>query len=420
MESSKKTSLKFPKRFLWGVSSSAHQVDGGSKNQWSEWEKDNALKLAKQAEYQFGDLENWPNIKSQATATKNYISGTSTNHYSNYQKDFDLIKKLNMNALRFSIEWSRIEPSEGSWDARAIDHYRQYVKELKLRGIEPVVTLFHFTLPVWFTEMGGFEKRANIKYFVRFAEKIISELGVNVRYIITINEPETYAFESYMLGNWPPNQTSKWKFWRVVNNLSLAHRQAAKAIHGLNRRYKVSVAKNSTYFYPGDDAWLTRLSARVMQYVQDDYFLHKVARHCDFIGVNYYFTNRVYGYRVHNPEQDLCDIGWDMQPRDIQYVLERLHQKYKLPLIVTENGLADAEDKSRKWWIRETLIGMQAAIDEGVRLDGYLHRSLTDNFEWDKGFWPRFGLFEVDYKTGARKPRASAVWFSKILKHIRG
>lgn len=420
MQKSKKPALKFPKRFLWGVSTSAHQVDGGSNNQWTAWEKENALSLSKRAEYQYGDLDSWSDVAEAAGSRDHYISGKATGHFELYEEDFDLVKKLNMNAFRFSIEWSRIEPSEGAWDPAAIDHYKRYVKALKARNIEPVVTLFHFTLPVWFAEMGGFEKRANVKYFVRFAEKIISELGISVKYIITINEPEVYAFESYWLGNWPPNQSSKWKFWRVINNLTYAHRQAAKAIRGLNRRYKVSIAKNSNYFYPGDDAWLTRASARVMQYFQDDYILNKVVRSCDFIGVNYYFTNRVYGYRIHNPDKEVSDLGWDMQPGDIQYVLERLHRKYKKPLIVTENGLADQGDKHRKWWLRQTLLGMQAAMDEGVVLEGYLHWSLLDNFEWDKGFWPRFGLVEVDYETGERRARPSAAWFAKVVKHLRG
>ncbi|OYW42282.1 hypothetical protein B7Z28_01650 [Candidatus Saccharibacteria bacterium 32-45-3] len=281
------------------------------------------------------------------------------------------------------------------------------------------MTLFHFTLPVWFTELGGFEKRANVRYFTRFADKIIRELGIHVRYIITINEPEVYAHESYYEGNWPPNVTSRYKLWRVLNNLAYAHRQAAKTIHSINRRYKVSIAKNSNYFYPGDDARLTRLSANVMQYFQDDYFLRKVARYCDFLGVNYYFTNRVYGYRIHNPDLEVSDLGWDLQPGDIQFVLERLHRKYKLPIIITENGLADADDTRRKKWIASTLRGMQAAIEHGVDLRGYLHWSLIDNFEWDKGKWPRFGLAAVDYKTMKRTLRPTAVWFAKIIEHIR-
>lgn len=420
MKSPNQTQMKFPKRFLWGVSSSSHQTMGSHHSQWSKWEKDNALSLSKRAEYQYGDLNSWKHIKSVATDKDSYTSSDTIDHAESYKNHFEILKKLNMNAFKFSIEWSQVEPSEGAWDVEVVDWYKDHIKELKKRDIEPIVTLFHFTLPQWFSEKGGFEKRANIKHFVRFAEKIISELGISVRYIITLNEPEVYAYESYYLGNWPPVVSSKWKFWRVANNLMSAHRQAAKAIRSLNRRYKISIAKNSIYFYPGDDAWLTRLSARVMQYFQDDYFLRKVAKSCDFIGVNYYLTNRVYGYRVHNPENQLSDLGSSLQPRDIQYVLERLSRKYKKPLMVTENGLADHSDEHRKWWLSETLVGMMAAIEEGVRLEGYLYRSLFDSFEWDRGYWPRFGLIEVDFKTGERKSRPSAVWFARVLKHIRG
>ena len=157
-----------------------------------------------------------------------------------------------------------------------------------------------------------------------------------------------------------------------------------------------------------------------MQYGQDDYFLKKVAKHCDFLGVNYYFSNRVYGYRVHNPDIDMSDLGWDLSPANIQQVLERLHDKYELPIIITENGLADATDEHRKWWLTHTIIAMQRAMAYGVKLEGYLHWSLLDNFEWDKGKWPRFGLIAVDYATQKRSARPSAIWLSKTLKKLRG
>jgi beta-glucosidase len=157
----------------------------------------------------------------------------------------------------------------------------------------------------------------------------------------------------------------------------------------------------------------------VLQYLKDDYFLKKVVKQCDWLGVNYYFSDRVYGYRVHNPDQRLSDMGWDLSPENIQFALERLHEKYKLPIIITENGLADSQDTQRQWWITQTLMAMQKAMANGVQLEGYLHWSLLDNFEWDKGKWPRFGLVAVDYKTGQRTLRPSAVWFGKIIKYIR-
>jgi beta-glucosidase len=415
----KKPSLTFSKKFLWGASTSAHQVEGGTHNQWTVWELENAKSKAAQANYHLEDLDSWSHIEGEAKNPNSYVSSNSTNHYELYKQDFDLLRKMNMNSFRFSVEWSRIEPEEGAWNIEAIEHYKQYAAELKRRGIEPIVTLFHFTLPTWFTARGGFEKRSNVRFFVRFADKIIRELGTNVRLIITVNEPEIYAHESYFAGNWPPNLTSKWKLWRVTNNLAYAHNQAAMTIHKINRRYRVSIAKNSAYFYAGDTAWLSRRSAGVMQYFQDDYFLKKVVKNCDFLGVNYYFSNRVYGYRVHNPDIKLSDTGWDLSPADIQHALERLHEKYKLPMIITENGLADSEDEHRQWWITQTLVGMQKAIDNGVKLEGYLHWSLLDNFEWDKGIWPRFGLAKVDYKTQERTLRPSAIWFGKIIKHLR-
>lgn len=415
----KKPVLQFPKKFLWGASTSAHQVEGNTHNQWTVWELENAKSLAAKAEYQFGDLDNWDAIKEEAKDPHTYVSGESTDHYTLYERDFDIVKQMNMNSFRFSVEWSRIEPEEGAWNAEAIDHYKQYVAALQKRGIEPVVTLFHFTLPVWFAGKGGFEKRSNVQYFTRFAQKIVSELGLDIRFIVTINEPEVYVHESYVAGNWPPNVMKKRKAWHVLNNLAYAHRQVAKTIHSMNRRYKVSVAKNSQYFYAGDNAWLSRYSAAVMQYVHDDYFLKKVVKHCDFLGVNFYNSSRVYGYRVHNPDQRLSDLGWDLSPADIEHALERLDEKYHLPIIITENGLADADDAQRQWWISQTLLGIQRALDKGVKVEGYLHWSLLDNFEWAHGSWPRFGLVAVDYKTKRRTARPSAVWYSKVIKHLR-
>jgi beta-glucosidase len=415
----KKTSLSFPKKFLWGAVGSSHQTEGETHNQWTAWELENAKSKAAQASYHLEDLESWPLIQGEAKDPNSYVSGEATDHYHRYKEDFDLLKAMNMNAFRWSVEWSRIEPNEGAWNIEAIEHYKTYAAELKKRGIEPVVTLFHFTLPTWFAMKGGFEHRRNVKYFVRFADKIIRELGPSVRLIITINEPEVYAQESYMAGNWPPNMTSRWQQRRVLNNLAYAHNQAAKVIHGVSRRYKVSIAKNSNYFYAGDNAWLSRKSAEFMQYVQDDYFLKKVVKSCDFLGVNFYFSNRVYGYRIHNPEERVSDMGWDLSPADIQHALERLYEKYHLPIIVTENGLADKIDANRQWWITQTLIGMQKALDNGVKLEGYLHWSLTDNFEWDKGIWPRFGLAAINYKTKERTLRPSALWFGKVIKHLR-
>lgn len=410
--------LKFPKRFLWGVSTSAHQVDGGHHNNWTVWELENAKSLAAQAPYQFNDLDNWSKISAQAQSPSNYVSGRAVDHAKLYEEDFDLLVKLNFNSFRFSFEWSEIEPEEGKWSAEAIERYRKYLKAMKVRNITPVATLFHFTLPVWFSHKGGFEKSSNIKYFVRFVQKIIDEFGSDLKWIITINEPEVYAEMSYRQGDWPPQKSSKVSFFWVLNNLAVAHKRVAKVIHKSGNNIKVSIAKNSSYVYAGDDSWLSGASAGAVQWIRDDWFLNKVVKSCDFIGVNYYFSDRIYGYRTHNPNSEQSDMGWDMQPANIQHVLERLYEKYELPILIAENGLADADDEKRKWWITETVKAMNTAIKGRVKVLGYLHWSLLDNFEWDKGFWPKFGLVSVDRRTMKRTPRQSAIWFGRVIRSI--
>jgi beta-glucosidase len=414
-----KPAIQFPETFLWGASTSAHQVDGGNHNQWSVWELENARSLAAQAEYQYGDLDSWERVKKLATKSQNYVSGRATDHRRHYQEDFDLVKKLGLNSFRFSIEWSRLEPEEGAWNIEAIEEYRRYFAALKARGITPIVTLFHFTLPVWFAEQGGFERRANVKYFERYVQKVMEELGREFAWIITINEPKVYAEMSYENGQWPPQGRSHWRSIRVLHNLIVAHNKAARLIHGMSSRHYVSMAYNVSYVYAGDDAKLSRLYAWWLDWRNNRYFLLRTMRGNDFVGLNYYFSERVYGYRVHNPNSMLSDLGWDMQPANLQYLLEDISERYGKSIVITENGLADGDDDKRQWWLAQTIQAMHKARKNGADVIGYLHWSLLDNFEWDKGFWPRFGLVAVDYATMKRKPRASAEAFARTIARLR-
>ena len=412
--------IRFPKKFLWGAGVSAHQVEGGNHNQWTVWEQENAKSLAAQAPYQYNDLEVWGDIAKLSQNPNNYISGSAAGHYKRYQEDLDLLKKLHLNTFRFSIEWSRIEPREGEWDEEALEHYRRYFEYLKQRDITPVVTLFHFTLPVWFADKGGFVKSKNTYYFKRFAGKIIEEYGPYMKWIITINEPTVYAAESYLTGHWPPAVSSKWQTWRVIENMIAAHKWISKYAHQKSRRFKVSMAHHISYVYPGDNAWLSRLSSGIINQTTNHYVLRRVARSSDFIGINYYASRRVYGYRVHNPDLRFSDMGWDMQPGDLRYVLDEVWDQYKKPILITENGLADAGDKHRGWWLTQTIQAMHDAMSDGVDLLGYIHWSLLDNFEWRHGRWPRFGLVGVDYKTMDRMIRPSARALARIIKSFQG
>jgi len=408
----------FPKKFYWGTSTSAHQIEGDTHNQWSIWELENAVTRAQQAKYELKDLPNWNDIKEQATKPANYISGKATDHYNRYEQDFDILTKMNMNSFRFSIEWSRIEPKEGQWDPLALEHYRLYLHALKRRNIEPFVTLWHWTVPEWFAAKGGFEKRSNVKYFVRFAEKIFAELGADFRFVITLNEPAIYTLKGYIERDWPPAVESKKKAVHVYFNLIKAHKRVYKVAKKVNRKFQVGLSENCAHIYAGDSAWLSKVSAKAT-IIGNDFFLSRTKRQLDFIGLNYYFSQRFYGNRIHNQDGKRSDLGWDMQPRDIEFVLQRLHRKFKLPIIVTENGVADQHDQYRQWWLAETIMAMQRALNKGVKLEGYLHWSLIDNFEWAYGFWPRFGLIKVNHQTMERTARPSAVWFAKTIKKLR-
>lgn len=415
-----KPSLHFPKRFYWGASTSAHQVEGGTHNNWSVWELENAKTLAHQAEYKQNELPIWPDVKEMATSPENYISGNAADHFHRYKEDFDILESMNANAFRFSIEWSRVEPEEGVWNIEAIEHYKTYIAELKKRHLEPFVTLYHWTEPVWFSKKGGFEKSKNIQYFVRFAEKIMMELGHDLRFITTINEPDTVVIHGYFSQEFPPQSHAWHKGIMVYRNLLSAHKQVYQLGHKMSRRFKIGFTKGYAYMSPEDDSRITKFMVRLSYFGLDDIVLAYVGRKTDFYGVNYYFTDRFKGRNVVHPKKDLSDFGWEMRPENLEHVLMRVHKRHPgVPIFVTESGVADMHDQYRKQWIAYSIQAMNNAIKAGVRLEGYMHWSLLDNFEWAHGFWPRFGLVEVDYKTFKRTVRPSAVWYGTVIKKLR-
>jgi len=406
-------SLKFPKNFYWGSATSAHQVEGGNHNDWSEWEKKNAERLAKEAKekWQPWQQEKFPEMFNP----ENYISGRACDHYHLYEQDFDIAKKLGHNAHRFSIEWSRIEPEQGKFNEKEIEHYRKVILALKKRGIEPFVTLWHWTNPLWIRDIGGWENKKITDYFERYAEKISNALGENVKFWITLNEPEIYASNSYFAGVWPPQKKNLFAYLRVLNNLIKAHRKAYGVIKKANSNSKIGIAKNNIYFEAYQNKLVNRVLKKFIDWWWNFYFLNRIRNHQDFIGLNHYFHNRInYGFNK-NENKKISDIGWELYPEAIYYVLKDL-KRFNKPIYITENGLADGGDKKRSWFILESLKNIGKAINEGVNVRGYLHWSLMDNFEWDKGFWPRFGLVEVNYKTLERKIRPSALQYAKICK----
>lgn len=415
------TKPKFPKDFLWGASTSGHQVEGGNHDQWTVWELANAAQLAKTAEKTYGWLPNWDEIKQQAKTPQNYISGQGVDHYSRYEEDFDLLKKLNLNSFRFGIEWSRLEPEEGVWDEAEIEHYQKYIAEIKNRGIEPVLNIWHWTLPVWFVDMGGFKSSANLKYFDRFIKRVGVEYGHQLKYIITLNEPNNYASIGYQLGRWPPQEKNILSMLRVYWNLVKAHRRSYKILKKIKPELQIGVAAqlgNIQAKRPHN--LLDELSTKVMRYAWNWWYLRRIRKHQDFVGINYYFTDYYSGlFKKKSPSQPLNDLGWYMEPEGLYPLLIRTWMRFKKPIIVTENGVADSKDEYRRWWIEETIVAMERAMSEGVVIKGYFHWSLLDNFEWDQGWWPKFGLIEVDREHGMKRTiRPSAKWYAQRIKKL--
>jgi len=421
----------FPKDFLWGASTAAHQVEGGNVNQWSAWELENASELAKTAKERLSWMPTFNQFSGPATNPDNYISGHGVEHYSRYKSDMKAAKNLNLNSFRFGIEWSRVEPREGVWDAAAWKHYKEYIAELLELDIEPVLNLWHWTMPTWFTDKGGFEKKKNLVYFDRFVKKICEELQIhNLQYIITLNEPNVYATFGYVTGEWPPNRKSIFTFGKVYYNLVRAHKRSYRILKEANPRLRIGVAAQLANMQAKRPQNVFDLFAtRWMRYAWNWWFLNRIKKQQDFVGFNYYFTDYYrFGdwqhikkgqlfYRA-NPKEPINDLGWYMEPEGIYPLLVRVWSHYKKPIMITENGLADTNDVHRRWWIEETIVAMERALSEDIQLIGYQHWSLLDNFEWATGWWPEFGLIHVDRKTMKRTVRPSAEYYADQIKKL--
>ncbi|MEI6596872.1 MAG: family 1 glycosylhydrolase, partial [bacterium] len=215
--------LKFPDGFFWGASTSAYQVEGGAINDWSEWEK-SAARIKQ--------------LKALGKNPEDYISGQACNSYEMFAADLECLKELGVSSYRFSIEWSRIEPEEGKFNEAAINYYRNIIKLLKENKIEPFVTLWHYPVPLWLRNLGGWESGKMEKYFCRYAEKIVTEFKNEVIFWTTLNEPDIYSGFSYLSGKFPPNKKNPLAYWRVLHNMIKVHRSVYKKIKAISPKAK--------------------------------------------------------------------------------------------------------------------------------------------------------------------------------------
>ena len=421
--------LRFPKGFLWGTASSAYQCEGGNtNNQWYRWEQQGHILTGERC----GDTSNW---------------------WKTAEADFDLAEQMENNALRLSLEWSRIEPAEGRWDSAALDRYRAMLIGLRRRGIKPIVTLHHFTDPLWFAERGGFTREANIHFFVRYVTHVVQALRDLCDFWLTINEPNIYAILGYQLGAFPPGEINFLLCMQVLRNMVQAHVEAFYAICSLQPQAQIGY---SLHYHLFDSANTNSLLDRSVAGLQDIFFnwatlqaaetgyltfpfnmlLAPIARASgarDFHGVNYYTREMVrfdptvpvdlFGRRFTRPGAILNDPGkesffGEIYPEGLYRVLKAVYQRTRgnKPLYVTENGFSDTLDNRRPRAILEHLAMIHRAIGEGIPVRGYLYWTLVDNFEWNEGWGVRFGLIEVDPMTQQRIPRRSASMFGEICR----
>jgi beta-glucosidase len=381
-----KINFKFPEGFLWGAASASYQVEGGIDN--NDW----ALEAK----------------NGKIPAADNHVD-----HYYKYETDFELAKQLNQNCQRISIEWSRIEPEEGEFNEREIEHYRKVIRAMKEKGLEPFVTLWHFTIPAWFYAKGGFLSKESPEIFERYCNYVLDQLHGEVKFWDTINEPNVWASNGHMRGNWPPFKKSVFKFFKALKNQTKAHNLVYKRNKEKYPTLEIGLVKDNINFRHDNMPW-NILARKITDFVWNHYFLKKTYEQIDHIGLNYYFDTFVGKKPKWYRDLPKNDMGWTLSPKGIYYVLMGL-KRYEKPVYITEAGIADREDKYRAEYVRGLIQWSHQAIQDGVDLRGFMYWSLLDNFEWAEGYKEEFGLIHITPE-GKRQVRESAYVYSKICE----
>jgi beta-glucosidase len=404
-------------RFLWGVATSAFQLEGSPNADWTSWD--------------------------EILSTK----PTLTNHYELYKEDLALLRNLGVNAYRFSLEWSRIQPRENIWDERAVEHYQEVVAILRSYNIEPMVTLHHFTHPLWFIKKYPWHTDEAADKFLRYVEKVLPALK-GVTHWITFNEPYVLVLAGYFEGCTPPGIKNVSLGVTALTNILGAHARVYDLIHSVYPEAKVSVAHNMAALAPWR-RWnpLDKLLARVAKHFYNHSLLDAfhtgllkinfpfqkeqeipvpIKGKLDFFGVNYY--TRIHmrfnpfkkmGAEMRHLDIDgrgLTDMGWEIHPKGLEKVL-RYASRLNVPLIITENGIATRDSQKKIAFLREHVDAVERCIRAGMDVRGYFYWSLIDNYEWLQGLDAHFGLYRVDFDTLRRTPTNAAAYYSFLIKN---
>jgi len=383
---------RFPKGFVWGTATAAHQVEGGNwNNDWWAW-------------------EHTPGSPCQEP------SGDACDHWHRWPDDVALVADLGFGAYRFSLEWSRIEPEEGEWSRVALDHYRAMCLGCRERGLEPIVTFHHFTTPRWLAAKGGWTAPATADAFARFCERAATHLRGAMTRACTINEPNIVATFGHLHGVFPPGKRDADLRRRVNDVFVAAHRRGVAAIRGAAPGVPVGLTLAMSDYQAVDGGEAARdLERRDME----DVFLAGTGGD-DFVGVQTYTRLRVGpdGLRSPEPGVPLTAMGYEFWPEALEATIRRAWSVTggRVPVLVTENGIGTADDTDRVRFVERALRGVLACLADGIDVRGYVHWSLLDNFEWAFGYGPTFGLVAVDRTTQVRTPKPSARWLGGIAR----
>lgn len=393
----------FPPGFLFGASTAAHQIEGNNTN------------------------SNWWEIEHHPKSHVKQPSGDAADSLHRWPDDLDLVASLGFNAYRFSVEWARIEPAPGEWSRAMLAHYRRMIEGCHQRGIEPVVTLQHFTEPLWFTHAGGWTGPDAVERFVAYVEQTASILD-GVRWVCTINEPNILTVQMRLFrAAQGEDQTLEQSLDIPTAPLPVphqateaavirAHHAARDALHAIRPDLMIgwTIASQAIDSTPGGQE-----SAAAFKDLVEDRYL-RASTEDDWVGVQSY-TRNVFGpdgFIRDDPEVTRTLTGWEYWPEAIGTALRQTAEIVgDIPLMVTENGIATADDDRRIAYTDGALRAVRAAMDDGIDVRGYLHWSLLDNYEWGS-FDPTFGLISWDPITFDRTPKPSAHWLGDIARRI--
>jgi beta-glucosidase len=402
-------SLRVPDDLLLGTATAGLQIEGGDvASSWHRWADEGR-------------------IRDRSHPSR------ANDHWNRTDEDVAILRELGVQTHRLGVEWARIEPVEGEFSAEALAHYRTELTLLRDAGIVPLVTLHHFTNPLWFEDDGGWLNPASRRRFLRFVRFVVRGLSDLVTDWVTINEPNVYLLEGFILGEWPPGHSSIVEYLKGIASFVRAHRAAYRLIHRIaaqtGRPARVGVAHHLRIFDAAGRGFTRLLSvpiARLVSFLAQGVFVRAMTRGvADYLGVNYYTRDlilpspdpgQVFSRRILRPGCETNDLGWEIYPAGLSRIVRKLYRRYRLPVWITENGTCDASDRFRAGFIRRHLGAAVRLVESGVPVERFYHWTLIDNFEWVEGESAPFGLVALDFTTQTRRIRASGRYFQAVCR----